>query len=634
MHTWLLAPVCLCVFMAPEDKRFRRAYDVGFLTQPVPQLPARSWPRAGEMRLGVWEPPSRGVPISFTSEVAEEEGGLLVPPGMGLSPEAIVQLIRRNVDEDSWANDLNSIAADGARITVTQTPGAHEAIAKLLGGLRARRGLLVTVDVACVPTAALGELAGAPGPWFAARDFDAVLERAGARGTRVTLTAYNEQRVSALAGHRSARVTDSEVNQTGIVPVLNPVVEKLPFGVSVEVLPQAISGTPLFQLELKVTRLSEAGPAVRHDVFFSQIESLPLAEESIETTLLLRGSDAALAGLFRTGGEAAPRDFAVLARLRPEEVRGDDPSAKTAEAFHLRAHDVSFLLSRLGDERPILTPDLLEKLVRSNVDPEAWRDDRTRLSVGGGGRLLDVVARTATHTKVRSYIELLLKEKAQTATLEVRAYEGPIEELLAARKAAEGGVLLAADWKPGGRLVETLRGAISGALGAEMKARGITSRGYVGDASVVSGGTGFSVTHMPDPDVRSAGDGFEVTAAIRSLRTAERSSLRLELDECRTRFGNTGGLFVPADIGPAVLPPPAAPPKPGEKDEAGAPALPSTVWIPYSFELPRQQYWKCGARLALSAGRPAILKLEDLGEGFGRMVIASFRLANALEGGR
>lgn len=633
MHWVLVFSFVLAGDPAPGPERVTRSYNIRFLTRSVPQFPAEIWPEAGGLVLERWADEDVGA-IEFSDEEEEEEAGEMAPPGRGIPAATLVALVRQNIAEDSWANKRNSIEAAGGELVVTQSPDVHQAIVRFLESLRARRARMVTVDVAVVPASSLGEYVDLERPWFADAALEEVVERAGEKGHRLSVTAYNEQTVSGFTGRLSSRLVDSEVNQTGVVPVSNPVVLRLPLGLSVEALPLALAGTDWFRLDLKVTRLEPTGDACRRETFFGDLEFASLREESLETVLLVPQRRTALAGTFTA--EATPgkkSEFAVLARVRPFDLVDEKKErADSEETFHLRVYDIGFL-GAYPEEHPLLEPDLLVDLISASVEPEAWRDERTSLSLEGDGRFLHITARAATHQSVRAFLKKLLRDRARVATLEIEEFEAPLDVLLELRRQAGAGWELGADWRregPGRKLRPVLRAAVAGALGTRMVAQGYESRDFVADIETVSGGTGFSVTEMADPVVVSAGTGFQLTASVASLHRPDHLAMDAKLDRCRTRFEKTAEVLAATEIGPAELPPRASREK---KDDSPEPER-QTVWLPFVLDLPDQRQLPCRASLALRPGRPAILKVEATGDGLGRLVVATVRVAAAFEEGR
>ncbi len=637
MPAFSVASLVVCLLLAQGPQRVLREHDIRFLTEPVPQLPAAHWPSPGPLHLEAWYVEcheERGIGALSTGGALDASGGD-VPPGLGLSPEGIVALIRQNIAEDSWANERNSIDGKEGKLVVVQTPEVQEAIRRLLEATGSRRALLTVVEIAHVPVEALGPFADAPEPWIDSKEFDAAIERAGGGATRLSLTAYNEGRVGGFAGRWISQVADHEVNSTGIVPVINPVVERIPLGLTAEVRPVAIAGTDLHKLELRVLLLKEAGPAAKREWFFGELNLPPMADDSIDTTLILPAGKAGLAGFFRTGFIRSPegvdrRGFAVLARVRPQAVRFEAPPERLEGDFRRRIYDAAFLLEPFPGEVGALDSAPLEALVRAS-DPEAWRDDRAALTFEDG-RFVHATARASTHEKVQAALDGLVRERAAAGILEVRSFEGPLAEILAARASAEGGFLLPEAWKPDGKLTESLRGVLVGALGGRMEARSSLTRRFVGNVECVSGGTGFTVLSMPDPVLGSTGDGFLLEGSVQGPRPSGLLALDVKLDEVRTRLDSTAELFLAAAIGPAGR----LPPKRGD-DEKYVPSrrrLPAIRWLPFTVDLPSQDYRPCRSLAAVPQGRTVILKADSTAGGQGRMVVAVLRTSNGLEGRR
>jgi hypothetical protein len=172
-----------------------------------------------------------------------------------------------------------------------------------------------------------------------------------------------------------------------------------------------------------------------------------------------------------------------------------------------------------------------------------------------------------------------------------------------------------------------------GALGCRSKVRGLVTRGHVADINTVSGGTGFSVVSMPDPEVRRAADGLQLTALLRPMHAPGRILADVHLGAVRLEPGEPAELLLPAAIG-RVQTPPAGAPAPRDQAAVEARPIPSEVWLPYRIDLPGQEYRKCAMKLALPPGRQAILRLEALSDGNGRMVVAAIHAESALKEGR
>lgn len=586
-----------------DVQRELRVYDLHFLTKEVPDLPL---PEAGaERNLSLLERAEQET-YGFDPDWLEEPGSL---GGLALTPEAIMELVRRNIAEDSWANEKNSIAARGGELVVIQTPEVHEEIADLLAHLRARRARRFEIEVIVLSEEAPVEslLRGPPNP--APEALAAVLDESAEKAHRILLTAYEQQTVSTLSGRRRATITDTEVNQTGVIPVANPIVHVLPLGVSLEAKALPVAGTDRVQVELRVRRLLEAGEVRRRKTTFAELESVPLREESLRTALLVEPGEPALAGSFREAADnGETSQFAVIVRVSRKDPGGAvdvpfEPRPEGAETFVLRVYDVGFLLGGADTGSP--QRKLLVPLLRMNVEPEAWKDARAGATLERDG--LYVTARPETHAKISSWIESLTRRRARLASVRLEVFEAPLESVLALEKAARGGWLLPEQW---GKIADGARGVLEsttrGLAGEEMHARMFSSSTFVSDVETVSGGTGFSIIEMPDPVVASAGDGFTLRATVEGHLDPRRLLLRLDLHRSRTRFLRRAEFTAPARA----------------RSRSGPPEEIS-VRLPYVIDLPEEESFHCRTAFAVPRGLSVLLEVQRTRGKTARFVVAT-----------
>ncbi|MBI5368396.1 MAG: hypothetical protein HZA54_15275, partial [Planctomycetes bacterium] len=99
------------------DEPVLKMYDIGFLGAQHNDLP-------GRVLRGRGDDAAPGI----------NEGGL----GPLLSPDDLIEAIRTNFSEDSWADNRHSIAAQGDLLLVVNRPPVLEAIQQYLTALRAR----------------------------------------------------------------------------------------------------------------------------------------------------------------------------------------------------------------------------------------------------------------------------------------------------------------------------------------------------------------------------------------------------------------------------------------------------------------------------------------------------------------
>jgi len=320
---WALAAWLAAEFTAESaDRRETRLLDIRHLTEPISDHPLEGPRSIGrlvvrseyeETYLGGYEPKEdRAEPSHPPLEISS------------VTPEALVDLIRRSIAQETWEDPRNAIEARSDTLAVRQTPDVLEAIQGLLARLSAQRMGMASVDIAIVPLDAIDDVVRAGSPWLSSETFDRILERAGDRGRRIALTGYDGQLISAHSGTRRAVIQDYDVNDVGVLPVLNPKVETIPFGTLAEVRPRVIPDTRWLILEFHVVERSLAGDAEKQEAPFGEFESIPIAEKSLRGTTLVRAREAVLLG-FLHGEDAAIGSFAGIARVRPPSVRDERP---------------------------------------------------------------------------------------------------------------------------------------------------------------------------------------------------------------------------------------------------------------------------------------------------------------------
>jgi hypothetical protein len=624
-----------------------RTYDLRFFVGELPPVLPHANAGAGALRFAdgdLWGNVAMSLPGEWDLDWGArgfQPHAIRVAEEWRRDPHALVGLIRRDVASDSWADDRNSIAVEGHQLRVVQTPAVHAEIEALLGYLRARRSVLYAAEVALVPPAALDKLNGLDSLWHDASFFDAALKAAGEDGSRISVIAFEGREAGRFSGRVRRAVIDSIVDQRNAVPVVNPYIQKLPIGLSCQVEPLPTAYGDRVRLWLRVVKVEEAGKPETRRLPFADLDVVPLRQHSLSTTLLLVPGTTVVAGSFRD--EAPPgkvREFAVLVRL--QRVETETPPAGVSpppEEFRLEIHDVRFLreapwqvsfaptfstgFDDLDEDGIFLTR------VRTNVAPEAWRDERAALHLAGSG-LLHAVARPATHKELQDWIEAEARRRARLAVLDLEVLEGPLDALLALRRRVESGAGLAGDSRGLPEAAQTkplFRSRVTGLLSRRLRAAGYEARTFISDVSLFSGCfMGTSYHDMPDPVILSAGNGFELEAAVNPLLRPDAFRLDLELVRCRARFERQAEFFTRAVVGPAVRVQDA-----GNKDDR--PDWKAfRVLAPFTIELPEQDAPLVRFSGSVPSGRTVVLEVaKEPGREEGRIVIARIQVHDAGE---
>lgn len=141
-----------------------------------------------------------------------------------LTADAVADLLRGNLDPDSWEHPRNRLEAQGDLLLVTHAPAMHDRIAGFLRTLAESRAGGVRVEAALVtPDAALRDLFRGSEPPPAER-VDAWLAAAGARVLAcAAVGARNLQEVSAWAGRTVPYLGDYEVEVAEEAKIPDPI---------------------------------------------------------------------------------------------------------------------------------------------------------------------------------------------------------------------------------------------------------------------------------------------------------------------------------------------------------------------------------------------------------------------------
>lgn len=564
-------------------RRTLRLYDVEELLTSIPDHPAPSVnlvPDRGHL------PGGGGAGGALSFDDAE------VPEGRALDPDQLLELVTRNVAEDSWANERNSAQIEGGRLIVTQTAEVHAQLTSYLERLRALRGRVITLEVslALLEPGLARELARAPGPLPADKlnDLERRL-RGGQPGARLLgrqrLTAWDRQTVHAAA-LEERRYVQQDVNQTGVVPVLTPAVLEGHEGLLVELRPALVAeGHLLLELaaawsqwsfrQLKVEAGDLSLPPERRA---GDVVMLPRADLFLlRAAQLVRAGATHLAGVVRAprfASEALPDPYAAVL-VRAEVSRLDTGKADapgSSEPRTLRIHDVSLLTSTPrpadflgrsflddedGDDRRALSPDTLLELIQRNVAPETWTSDLNSLEVMSDGALL-VMNTPEVQAQVDAFLATLRRARGRALDVELARVSISAEELArlieAGRAAGPGAYVV----PPGA--VEALEKDPARLLGwADVTVwEGHTARvresghlGYLADHERSSGGLGAgAMAVVSQPVARVVGEGATLDVQARLLPDGKHAAIDLSL-----HLGHVAGLDeVPTSTGPIELP--------------------------------------------------------------------------------
>lgn len=494
-----LGVAALLLLVAParaqQDDPFEtHLYNVEFLTEAVPDHPG--------LALGLAQD-AVGVTVSSESDFSS---GLL-------TGEDLAQLIKMNVSEDSWEHVAAGITYTRGVLTVTNLKSVHEKITRYLNYWRGFVGRIVVLDAAVVSIdpqllARIRSAGNADRPGMLPADhYKQILEAARegklaeiAKSARVT--AHPGQRVNLGEFTRQEYLRDYDVQIATASIALDPIVDVLSTGFSVDVRPyvepfangitvevRADLSDPeaLENRRFKATKDLFAaspvdaggekgpgslpkGPPGSHPVELNlQLPRVTL--DRLRTTLTIRNRETAIVGsVFRKGRN-------LLFLLTPALVAADEkpsPEPVFEEQRLLRLFDISPLtrgiqdwpgprLDVVGSSRGgggpltgatftlnepavLMDADEVASMIKTRVARDTWENARNSIGTAQRGTLV-VRQRPEVLKEIDRFLATLLTARSQMITTEA--------VLVAFRKGAR------ADWEkeipalaPGGYFVE------------------------------------------------------------------------------------------------------------------------------------------------------------------------------------
>jgi hypothetical protein len=492
MQTLTLA-LCLLAPQAapPADPWETHLYNVEFLTRQVEDHPGTSlgldYDAIGTMVVGT----------QFSKTL--------------LTGEDLAELIKANVAEDGWEHVQAKIAYEAGILTVTNLKSVHEKIRQYLAYWRGFFAKMISVDaqILSVDPVLFARIraAGDPErPMVIPAEPLRTLQAAALEGALAErlqafrVIAHPGQRVNLQDLFKQAYLRDHDVQIAGAAGVLDPIMDVVSSGTSLDVTPflepfgnavslevyadradlEGIVEKKLHlarELSLAVQREGKEGESLEAQRAMSRMTEVKLelprlALDRVRTTLTLRGGETGVAGAVLRGGRQ------VVFLLTPNIIRMEEnpaPEPAFEEQRVLRIYDVSPLTRRIRDwsapriglnspssgfvgpltgatfslEEPaaLMSEESVVALIKTRVAPETWGNKRNRVDSGPGGILL-VRQKPEVLRQLDLFLSTLLFARAQMISVEA--------VLISFRRGAK------AEWErtipslgPGGHAVDT-----------------------------------------------------------------------------------------------------------------------------------------------------------------------------------
>lgn len=388
-----------------------------------------------------------------------------------LTGEDLVALIRHNVSEDTWEHNSARIGFEDGTITVTNLKSVHEKISAYLAFWRGHFSKVVSVDALFLLTDAVtlakaraGTPAARPGVLSAAQLRilrDAVKDGKAEIVKSARAVAIPGQRVGLAETTRQTYVRDVDVQVANGAAMLDPVVDSVAHGASLDVRPHVEPFENAVTLEVRGAvsepeALSERKLAMRAltwetdekkqaaAVREARLSHPKVHRASVRTTATVKDRETLLAGAIRhQGGKhlvflVTPSIVALEEKPAPEPVFEEQrllrifdvspltravvdfpgPALDTGEAGAAGGAALtgaSFALEEARGRR--LTADSLVELIRTRIAPDTWGNKRNFIHQTAGDSLV-VRQKPAVLKEIDAYLQSLYSARARSITIE------------------------------------------------------------------------------------------------------------------------------------------------------------------------------------------------------------------------
>ncbi len=493
-------------------------------------------------------------------------------------------------------------------LSVSATPAVHEQLGAMLGYLESIATRRIDVECLLVEPATLDGLAPA---WrssgLTAAEFERVLEAEDAE--LHSLSARSGQRVATDSGTIHALLSDHEINQTGVIPVSNPVISTLNGGTRVELRPVFEPGGSRVVIDLSIGLREVSSVTKSIGRLLSDLQLPVLSEMLFSTTVLAAPGDVVLAGSI--DGDEGTGDGRVAVLRVSTRVAAAAPAPGDGV---VRVHDGSALLRSAAVRAwPLPRIELAESFGWKRYDADALHErmlERFGFQFEGQRDLAFHHSRwflagsPAEHDRAARFLQEEFARRVSPVRLDLRLVTLPRTAFVALRKRVDPDGVLPSDWEsvlPAD--ASQLRLQLAGLAGEVNCVRQTVVRGAIVGVEEVSGGTGFAIIQMSDPVSATFGEGVDFRYRIDPGRDG-RARLLLYGDDVRSLGTRDLTARVPT-IGAVSA---EGRTRPGGSYSSGSDVVEDVKEL--TLTLPRQTVTDWSVSRDVPPGRDVLLKLE------------------------
>jgi len=600
-----------------SPKIIERRYDVRGLLKPFMNT-KRSIQALGKLRF-VWDSgedtldPSPNFGLS--GEMQEDHLG---------KPDFLMEFLNFL---PGWQDEGDLHLEDGI-LRVVQPPAVQDRVAAFLEEFQRRNFLRLEIEFLQVPADVLK--ASAPGwqaraPFLDGPTFQKLL--GNPRALLYTRVAREGQTVGFGFRERRSFLHDYEVNQCGVIPVINPSMKTITGGDWMEVRAHSAAGRGAVRLDYGIITCTLGSRREKICDIFGELELPRVQEAVLWSTAVVPAGKVLLAGCIP--GSSTQENLAFLIRVKPfGQGNPEDPSSPGDKAGSVRIYDIPPgcyppLGIPPGEILEQFTPHEEQKewsfdLFRERLENEAERQrlqEDFKIFPLPGNTAMAVAGSKSSH----AFLEEFLRHRQalpRLAVIDLQLLTLPRPEYVALRATLEDGILL-----PRGLEAElssqgtSLRSTVTGFTGQVISFRRSSSEDVVTDIEMVSGGTGFAIMEVPDPVVRQVASGldFQVRASQvpgSDLVELECNGMGAETDTSSKQEVILPWSYISKDVSTQ------------SKSTDPASGRDSGSLLKVQLTVPRQELKTWRAHVKIPAGRQAILDASTpLGDPKGKSVL-------------
>ncbi len=463
------------------------------------------------------------------SRVEVRSPALEIADGSSIAPELLADVVGSCLAAlfDREQAEL-MLRTSGATLRATLTEKEHQATLHVLDHVWSATGALLEVECLLVAPEAWAELTRSTR--FEGEGRNAIFERAllDPRSRFLSVACRNGERGASGPLTRHRVLDDFAVNQTGVMPVLDPVVHDRWAGERLEVVPLVLRRSGSVFVDLAIARYVVSPQNTSHEGPWAGLEAPVQEELLLSTSLIVKGGQAVLAGELSVPGEG------LIALVRVNSAAGA-PAAP--------APQVGERLLRVHETAPLFR--IRRRTLEDAEDRDSWNDEdfANRLADQFGdsppgifalrrlGDDLAVVATEEVHLWITSMIDEELTRMSRNVRIELEVLTVPRAVYAELRRHRDGSRLLADDWNTAlaGKVdVQRERYRVTGAAGQVHGFRDVEWEPFLVGVDQVSGGTGFANIEVADPVFADGGSGTQIRLEAMLASDGHNAHLRFE----------------------------------------------------------------------------------------------------------